>query len=294
MLIRPISENQAAIEVKECYQQIKNALGSPTLPVFFTYIGAFPEYLSYITEQLVRNLEEPSFRELVAKLNDQVINQIREKLAKSEETIDWISRYRNQPTFYYFQKDLKVISLTNVKLACVFVGLREAVKGWAVAAKKLPSQTSQAKRKVEESVKTERFIFDSALLGKYQNIKSEVKIKNHSVANTEESLSPVKNRLIKATPRELTKNLLPEYLQLCNLDFRRLIKKDFFWILRLQLEKQVLATLENFPHLIFSPFNVIVNLTQKYDNFSELLYLLSDQFPTLVIQRLMFGGYLII
>jgi hypothetical protein len=34
-------------------------------------------------------------------------------------------------------------------------------------------------------------------------------------------------------------------------------------------------------------------MTKKHKNYPELLYLLSEHFPTSVVQRLMFSGYII-
>jgi len=45
MTIKPIYENQANEEVKNEYKKIKEALGLPDIPLFFAYIGGFPEYL---------------------------------------------------------------------------------------------------------------------------------------------------------------------------------------------------------------------------------------------------------
>jgi len=70
------------------------------------------------------------------------------------------------------------------------------------------------------------------------------------------------------------------------------MKKDYFWILRVQLEEKILSLLATFPHLIFSPYNVIIQYTQKYDNFYELLYLLYEKFPTLSMHRLIFSVYM--
>lgn len=284
MIIEPVVETQAEEEVKNCYLLLKQALGSQTLPIFFTYIGAFPEYLSYITDQLVQNLQNPSFTKLINQLNNEIIMEINRRLEKSEETIKWVGLYRNSPSFYYFQKDLGSISLTNAKLACIFIALREAVKGWAVAAKKL-SESTKRETKVEVSIPKEDFVFDMSVIDTYRDMPNISK---------DRSLMVKENYLAKRPPNAIEKDILPDYLKICSQDFRQHMKYDYFWTLRVGLEEKVLSILAMIPHLIFSPYNVIITLTQKYDNFYELLYLLSEQFPTLVMQRLMFSGYMIV
>jgi hypothetical protein len=284
MLISPISENKASEELKNCYLSLKRALNSQTLPIFFTYIGAFPEYLSYITDQLVQNLEDPSFTSLINQLNNEVVTEIHARLQKSKETVEWISLYKNSPSFYNFQKDLEGISLTNAKLACIFVTLREAVKGWAVAAKKLSESTVKREAEREGSITEDDFIFDRSVIESYRAIEDK-----------QDRLSAIKeNYLARRSEGAIEKDILPDYLRISSSDFRQQMKYDYFWTLRVSLEEKVLSVLAMMPHLVFSPYNVIVGLTQKYENFYELLYLLSEQFPTLAMQRLMFSGYMMV
>lgn len=295
MLIYPVSENTASGEVKNCYTAIKKGLGGQTLPVFFTYLGAFPEYLFYITDQLVKNLQNPTFINLVSDLQRDANSNIREQLEKSKETTNWIQTYQYAPSFYYFQTDLKTISMTNTKLACIFVALREAVKGWAIAAKKLTYQEKKFGEEIKDLTSEEDFIFDSNILDKYKNISwDQLAQKYLSPAESKKYLTLKKNYLAKSGTASLEKNLLQEYLKICTVDFKGLMKHDYFWSLRVQLEEKVLTTINNFPHLIYSPYNIIYSLTQKYDNFYELIYILSEQFPTLAMQRLMFSGYMIV
>ncbi len=282
MQIKPVFEDQASDEVKKHYQNLKNALKSSTLPLFFTYLGAFPEYLAYISEQLVDNLSDSAFNKLCFQLNEEIISQIKKILKKPEETQQWIQTYYRHPSFYHFQQDLKQISLINIKLACIFIALREAIKGWAIAAKML-SFVNKFQQKTKVEIKNEEFIFEKEILRKYEEYKKN-----------DRAISVAKIGLVKKPSAALEKNRLVDYLELCRIDIKQYMKKDYFWTLRVHLERMILAQLSLFPHLIFSPYNVIVSLTQEYDNFYELLYLLSEQFPTLVMQRLMFSGYMMV
>ncbi|OGF99994.1 hypothetical protein A2Y99_01600 [Candidatus Gottesmanbacteria bacterium RBG_13_37_7] len=293
MKIKPISENEAEEEVKSCFKDIRTALDSSTLPIFFTYIASFPEYLVYITDQLVKNLSDPSFKATASEINNGMIESIARILPKTASTLNWIQLYKNVPSFYYFQKDLQDISLINTKIACLFITLREAIKGWAVAAKKLPGVRHHFQEEFEEYVSAEEFMFDIALIERYKEIplKSEEQSQGEKIKDRRQLVKrPVS--LARGSGRSLEKNLLPEYLKMCHLDFEEYKKYDYFWTLRVELEKTILNTLAVFPHLVFSPYNVIVELTRKYENFYELLYLLAEDFPTLAMQRLMFSGYM--
>ena len=283
MFIDPLPEDKATGLVKDCYQKIRHSLDSPSLPVFFTYIGPFEEYLVYITDQLTVNLDEQSFKRNIGEIRLEIVGSIRKILKKPDSTQKWISLYKHSPSFYNFQKDLLLVSLINVKLACIFLALREAIKGWAVAAKKLPERTKFESGSPKVKFTREDFLFDYPL--------------PDNVRNTHESsisLAPQNKSVVKRDTFGLEKNLLVEYLKYCRDDITGYMKKDYFWILRVRLEQTLLASLTLFPHLIYSPYNVIYKLTEKYENFYELLYLLYEQFPTLAVQRLILSAYMII
>jgi hypothetical protein len=292
MLIKPITEPNASAEVKACYDRIKTAFHLHIVPLFFAYMGAFPEYLVYITDQLVDNVKDPAFEKLSTETGQQMFGLIKQSLRYSEKTTDWINRYQHSPSFYYFQQNLTSVYATNVKIAFIFIALREAVKGWAVAAKQLPSARQVAEQKKEETIQTpNQFIFDNFLVDVEEGIvqTGEKPNEEHTADN---SLAVRTNELARRDTTGLEKNLLPEYLRLTQADFTENMKVNTFWVLRVHLEEIVLSKIGLYPHLIFSPINVVLQLTSKYPNFPDLLYLLSEHFPTYAMQRMMFSGFL--
>ena len=108
--------------------------------------------------------------------------------------------------------------------------------------------------------------------------------------------SPIGNSssqmLSTVAPHALEKDMLPEYLFLCRRDFLQILKKSDFWFLRIDAEKKILSELAILPQLIFSPINVILRLIGQRGDYPDLLYLLSEHFPTYAIQRMMFSGYI--
>jgi len=71
------------------------------------------------------------------------------------------------------------------------------------------------------------------------------------------------------------------------------MRKEEYVFIRLEIEKIILRFLSLLRELIVSPVNLVIEMTKKYKNYPELLYLLSEHFPTTVFQRLMFSGYMI-
>lgn len=278
--ISPLPESEASEEVKRIYQELKNSLGLPSVPLFFTYLAPFPEYLSYISKQLIENLKDKKFLDLCTESKANLLGLIHVTLPKSEEVIEWTSRYKYSPSFYNFQNDLDSIFLTNIKMMYIFIALREAVKGWAIAAKQFSPTIRtdySSEQDSEKSVEEDAFIYEDYIKGS-EIIISQVK---------NQSNLPIR------TSQGIEKDLLLQYITLCRNEFLHLMKKDSFWTMRVGMEKLTLSSLTLFPHLIFSPINMVINLTEKYPTFSELLYLLCEHFPTYAMHRMIFSGYLL-
>jgi len=286
MALKPVAENQATGNVKINYQRIKKVLSLNRVPLFFTYLGAFPQYLDYITEQLVTNLKNPQFDRLVNETNKIVLDVIKTNLKKPKNISQWLKRYRNSPSFFHFQRNLRKIFTINVKLSFVFIALREALKGWAIAAKKLPAN-QKTESSIDNLIKEEEFIFNDFLITGYEEQKTD------DILKPGIDFSRMGKDLETNSSHSLEIDLLPEYLLLCRAEFLNFLKNDEFVFMRVGLEKIFLSSLSLFPNLLFSPINVVLKLTDNNSDFPELLYLLSEHFPTYAMQRMIFSGYMI-
>lgn len=268
-----VSENDATGEIKQKYDEIKKVFGSPIVPIFFTYISPYPDYFLYIIDQIIKNVEDERFQHLVTETGQSIQNIVHSTLLPSEEYREWIKRYAHSPSFYHFEKDNEHIFRMNVALTFIFIALRETVKGWAVAAKKLPGENIQE----TPSPSSSAFQQGTPL---YEKLVTGTDIILKTSGLTQSS-------------RVIEKNLLHDFLKLCQMDFLEHKKTDQYVVMRVGLEELILSTLPLFPNLIFSPINVVLRLTVKYPRFSELLYLLSEDFPTLVMQRTIFSAYML-
>lgn len=278
MSISPFLENQADEKTKKIYQEIKKVFKTNHLPIFFTFLAPFPEYFSFLTSQIIPNLNDQNFLSLVGEMGEK-ISELINQLPKSQEIRNWLTRYQNTPSFYHFQTDLGDVFLINLKIAMIFIAIRESIKGWAIGAKRLKDKFETKKEDNQKRESFDQLIFDQEYLKEKVNEINQITLAQKTLA--------LKNN-------GLEKNLLPEYLTLCRNHFFLLTKKDEYWVVRLGIEKIILQSLEFFPKLISSSFNQVIELTKKYPNFDELVYLLIEKFPTLSVQRLMFSGFLII
>lgn len=280
-MVTPVYEKNASSETQRLYTQIKHAVGLTSLPLFFAYLGAFPDYLNYITNQIVRNLKNDQFETLCNETKSQIKDQLEIYAPKTDEIDEWLRRYKNSPAFYHFQNDLAHIFLTNVKLVFIFLSLREALKGWAIAAKKLPSTSKQAGGTVGTGDQDEDLVYGGF------DISSQVAPKQN-LMNTDKNALSVRGNFA------LERDLLPSYLKLCRNEFTFILKTNEFWQMRVHVEELFLHDLAILPELIFSPINIVLKLTEKYPDFPDLLYLLSEHFPTYAMQRMLFSGFMLV
>lgn len=267
-----ITEKQATGLVKLKYEEIKRAFASPVVPVFFTFIAPYEEYFVYVADQITRIVQDPRYRNLTHEIGENIQSVINSTMPPSAEYREWVSAYAYSPGFSDFTKDNEHIFRMNVSLAFVFVSLREAVKGWAVAAKKLPGNA----RNYEASPSP--FRVNETLY-------------NEAMTGSELILSPMS--LTSSSPKAVELNLLRDFLELCRKDFTQYLKTEEFLIMRVGLERLILLSIPLFPNPLVSPINETLKRIMKKKNFPDLLYLLSDEFPTLVMQRMIFSGYML-
>lgn len=283
-MISPVTEPQASDTVKLIYKDLKTALHVRSVPLFFTYMGAFPDYLTFISDQLKNNLQDPAFIRLTTSTGAEISELITTELPLEPNISEWQHRYGASSSYFHFKNQVREIHATNIVLAFIFVALREAVKGWAIAAKKLNPHAESGNAQTSHDVGVESFIFEQ--------IEHDESTHTHRAGMSQSPATVSRGSLAKRPRSAIEEQLLPKYMDMCKIGFYARMKTVEFWQLRVATEKIVLAVLPLMPHVIFSPINVVIDLAKKHDNFPDLLYLLSEHFPTYAVQRMMFSGYM--
>jgi len=283
MILRPTQENEASEEVSEYYRQLKDAFGIHFVPIFFRYIGSFPQYCEYITSQIMPLVKDERFSKLTeeqCKLTKEILS---EYFPKGEDTQSFLKKLKDSVEYYQFQKDLFHIFSGNTKIVIIFIAIREAVKGWAIAAKKLTAKTEygQPDVRVEGNV-TAAFVYEDFIQKVYTR---EVDDRGIPIRSNQE--------LARTNDKSITQSLLSSYMQLVKREYEVLSKTERFLYFRVEMEKIIVSKLDLLPQKIESPINIVLELTQKYPTFAELLHLLSDQFPTTAMHRYLFSGWIL-
>ncbi len=201
MQVKPLNFEDATDEIKEIYQKLIKILEVNHLPIFFQYFGSFPEYLKFISPQIINLLSNEKFKIIIDENEKNILQLFKNQFFIPEEIFFWRQKYQHTPFYYHFESDLKKISLTNLKIAFLFISLREAVKGWAIASKKLTSKNKFYKDTGNDYIDKKNIIIFEDL----EIIKNEI-IKNSKT-------------LLKNTDNKLEINLLYDYLNLCKKNF---------------------------------------------------------------------------
>lgn len=251
MNIQPLRYEEATGSVKENYRKLVESFGTGRLPIFFQYIGPFPDYLDHITGQICRNLENKRFNAVTGEIGQAWASLMSEHFPKPVEITAWKENYR-------LSGKVRLIYQASMKLVFLFIALREAVKGWAVAAKPLTEREEQ------------RFVYEDAIFADLSADKT----------------------LLQGDRREEAEALVT-YLDMCRVNFDVLISQTDYLVFRVEAEKMILQILPLLPEVVFSPINVFLEKTTRYDNYGELLYLLGELFPSLSMRKALFSVYLL-
>ena len=154
-------------------------------------------------------------------------------------------------------------------------------KAGFIAAKKISAKAESIDFSSKPKINEDELIF---------NINEVVDLKEKT-KNTQKDIQSFSKAIINTPFSVIEKDLLSSYLYLCRNDFYLLMRQDKYVFIRLEIEKIILRFLELLPELILSPVNLVFEMTKKkYADYPDLLYLLSEHFPTIIVQRLMFSG----
>ncbi len=263
--IDPIEEEKARPKVQETFSAIKTALNLPRVPIFFRYLANFEDYLCFIWEKIDKNLSDKSFSTLTDEVSDFYYKNLEVIYQPDEETASKIKGILVLPADQYaVKKDIEKSIRINTELVLTFLSLREAVKGWAVGVRLISQEHFKYGTKAEESVIDELIDIPAG--------------------EDSFSLARAHDELIE-TPG-LTVSAYSKFLEVMFEETYFLRKQKEYVYKRVEIERYLLGQIHQIPHSIQSSYSMVASLAAKDPYFNELLYLLSDSFPTLAVFRL--------
>ena len=266
MRIIPVPESQAKGSVHASYRQIKEALSVPNVPIFFQYIGAFPNYLHHITPTVVNNATDVGFNELLERINSTARAATESKFPQPQVLREFLGRNKQTGEVIDLKRKLTEVSVIIAKLLILFMALRESVKSWANMRGQLPGTTGMPQTSDENDRRELHDAVEKELI-------------------TVNALVPHGN---------LSVSLMSQFFEMSRMAFNQIQKTQDYLVLRVEMERMVLRTLADLPYPINSSVNLVLVVTKTYPDFPDLLYLLADDFPTIAMQRWLLSMYMLI
>lgn len=256
--IQPVSEENCSDEVKIIFDSIKESLPINSVPSIFKYLASFPNYLSYVWEQILNNLSDNNIKEYIDTIQDFAFTAMDQIYKPSSPTITFlegINKSQEQDALLNFSR---ITSQTNAGLYLFSLAIRESLKGKYLGLKQIES-TPTSKEDVFKKI-SEDFIA-------YTGIKKE-------------TMSDLKLIQKDTTQNKIITTSYNEYFKLMDQDMKNLMKTESYLSRRVELEKLTLSFLNLLPHPFSTSFHTLVKDYVDRKDFPELIYLISDLFPT--------------
>lgn len=258
----PIHEFEASSEIRAVYDEIKSAFGIQAVPMMFKYLANHPVFLRYMWDALAESLKDPAFENILIHMQSDILascGYLLKNHPQSAQTLrilipDATERLR-------IADEIQPLFKLQCQLAYFSVGIREAVKGWAIGAKYLSSEEA-FHASYSEDQPSSQDIHDLVL---------------------HESTSAI------SIPSDL-QNAFMAFLVFLHEEFGAFIHDETYVYARLQAEKALIQKLQLMPHPVGTSYNEVVKLVPDRSDLPHLFYLLSEKFPTVhTVAALMWG-----
>ncbi len=253
--LKPLTDSDADSEVLALYGRVRDCFKLDTTPLFFQYMGNFPNFLEFILKSVEKNLSNPNFinlQEDCARTCLELFSTCYSPSATAIQIVDDITT--NTQSKEFIRVKLKNLHITNAAIALLFVSFREAIKGWAVETKLLQSKF--------EDVRHEQVTV---------SIEREVEL---SMVTTSEALQQSK----------YTQQFnYYKFMAVVQSEVEDSQKNNSHLYARLALEEYLVAHQSEVS--VDLSYRILAQYAYEYKHFDELVYLLSVSFPTIAASR---------
>lgn len=270
LAIKPVPESEASDEIQSLYRAIKQILGTNTTPLLFQYLAVFPAYLSYIWQQLERNLDDGEFKKQTQEIEDFALSGVSEIYTPNAATKVFIQSIEGRVEQLNLLQFTTSLRHTNAILYLLTLAIRESVKGMHLGIKKLEERVSPQEHRIFEDL-TEGFF---------------------SPVDTQPStaLTPTQTSVDSGNQQRLATAPYSDFFKLMQWEMNALVKREDYLFRRVALERFALTKLDTLPHPLESSFATVIRYSGGSEHFQELLYILAELFPTQTPYKLSASG----
>ncbi len=268
--LKPVSEKEASREVAEIYSSIKQTFGLTNVPIVFQYLAVFPKYLSFIWDQALANLNNVEFKNQAKEIENFARIAIGSIYIPQTLTKLFLEKIEERAEKFELTKFVTTISQMNASLYLLSLATRESLKGKYLGIKQIGERLADEEKSVFNDL-SEGFLHPSE-----NSMKGNTDIRTHSTT-----------QLTYKSPQGITTSVFAQFFDIMEKEMEKLLKEEKYLTRRVELERFALSRLQFMPHPLDSSITSIFR--EAYDNpqFPELIYLISDLFPTQTPFKLM-------
>ena len=259
--IRPIPENKANEQVASVYRDIKQTFQVDVVPLLFQYLAGFEEYFFYVWERIKRNVESVYFHDAV----HEITSFAQETMIEVYQPSFMLKELRSglpEAEKIEILKTVESLAEVNAQLMLLTIGMREGLKGVHIGREFL---LQNASGELYEEV-FDQFINNQIM---QENLKEQKELEGAS-----KMLAP----LFGSQALQVTH--YPEFFGKVALEMQELIKSELYLGVRVGLERIGVMMVGHLSYPLGTSYQEIATFAGKKPYFHELLYILSETFPT--------------
>ena len=259
--IRPVEEKHASDNIAKVYEDIKKTLGIHFVPLIFQYIAGFEEYFLYAWDKYKENLQSDYYTKATEDILAQSRKSVHSVYKESRPLYEFMQKITPAEK-KHIQETVDQLETLNARFLILSIGLREGVKGVIVGQQILPHYAAE----YEETV-FDQFINQQIMR---ENLQREVK----DIAPGMRLLAPLFGS------QSLVVTHYPQFFTHIAQEMDMLAATEKYLHERVQMERKALALALHLPYPLGCSYAEIARFAGKKPYFSELLYVLSETFPT--------------
>lgn len=255
MVLRPVSDSDAAAEVLPVFEDAKKLLGMKAVPLMLRFIANTPSYLQYLWEKMRYDLQSEAFGELSEKLISFSLSSTGIIYFPSSRALAFTATLTSAQ-----RKELETLVhdllFLNSVLFLFTLDLREDLKSAFTQAEEMQRISSREGLFQSEG--------EAAISGEAREITPV----------TSRMLAPLFGSTMPSLPR------VEDFFSIVDQEMVRLGKTESYLKTRVELERIGLQFLSAVPYRMNSNYKVFMELVEDKYVAYDLLYLLTHVFPS--------------
>ena len=266
--LKPLPEENATDFIKSVYEAVKVALQIPAVPLYFQYLGNYPEYLGYLWNILAPNIGTEGFNKAGSQI-DQIAAGAISVIYTPSETAKNLSTQIHSSEKEQILRTIAELRQLNTYMMILTIAVRESLKGVYVAAKQISSTRSSEHTQEPETEKT----IDEMVKESLQTVAAG--------SSLQQVDTKVANMLVPLYgSNALMISQYPAFFSLSADELENLMKTEAYLKARVEMEKFTHILLLQLPSPIHISYIETSKMLFNKPYAEDLLFLLKDTFPS--------------